>query len=531
MTLTRCAVALAAAAMLSLAACGGGGGGKPAHVATQDEAPAEAERQDEAAKVKARADIRAAEAAVAQAERRRRSAEHDRIAEEAVNSPLAEALGQKVDTSALLERARALEAEADEALARAKRRLAEAKAALEHAERDRADPVTTAPDPVIPGVMRTLANPAALDPLPAFRSVELPDATSERPFRYSREIPARPAVEIRSHIRSGPTDIVPMMRRAAHVWTRRIIGVKKTYSHAVHDEPGVGGWFRVDLRDGACVSGRGTACSSHTGRFVEITPLGRRAMGTHSLTTTGFGFLAHEFGHIVAHFDPSNSDDPAHSSCEGGSLMCKAQGEPITMVPVEQDFDNIRHHYDLTDHVSDHETFGIWAALPGAGLRGFGVEVTRTLSVSERSGAWDNLARDYIKDTLNIAASVDGTMSDGPSKGLRGTATWNGDLIAVDTTRLHPVLGDAQLTMELSRLARLRADFSGLHRTDGEGMRHREADLGYDLTRQGKVWLDASGSATAGFYASDGDPAGAVAGTLDDRDRALIGAFGALRDF
>ena len=517
MTLTRCAAAvLAAAAMLSFAACGGGGGGKPAHVATQDEAPAEAERQNEAAKVKARDAVRAAEAAVAQAERRKLSAEHDRIAEEVANSPLADALGQKVDTSELLKHARERELEAGEALARAKRRLAEAKAALEHAERDRADPVTTAPDPVIPGVVRTLANPAALDPLPAFRSVALPDATDEQSFRYRRAIPDRPAVLIISSVAEPTGDLVPMMRRAAHLWVRRITGA--------------GGVIQVELRDGDCggVVGSG-GCAEYQGGFVAITPLGRAVMEPQT-TTEGFHILAHEFGHELGHYDPSNPDDPGHSACSSGGVMCRAALDSSTMIPVEHDFDNIRHLYDLTDHVSDHETFGIWAELPGeAGLRGFGVEVTRTLAAPESSGSWGNLARDYIKDTLNIAASVDGIMSDGPSEGLRGTATWNGDIIAVDTTRLHPVLGDAQLTMELSRLESLRADFRGLHRTDGEGMLHQEADLGYDLTRQGKTWADPSGAVAAGFYRVGSDPAGAAAGTLDDRDRALIGAFGAKR--
>ena len=262
---------------------------------------------------------------------------------------------------------------------------------------------------------------------------------------------------------------------------------------------------------------------------VEITLIGRRAM--EPLTTTeGFHLFAHEFGHILNHNDPSNSDDPIHSRCSAGGVMCRASLDSSTMIPVEHDFDNIRHRYDVTDHVSDHESFGIWAALPGeAGLRGFGVEVVRTLAAPELSGSWGDLARDHIKDTLNIAGRVDGTMSDGPPDGLRGTATWNGDLIAVDTSRLHPVLGNAQLTMELSRLESLRADFRRLHRTDGAGVRHQEPDLGYDLMRQGKVWLDASGSAAAGFYRVGSDPAGAVAGTLDDRSRALIGAFGAKR--
>ena len=252
-----------------------------------------------------------------------------------------------------------------------------------------------------------------------------------------------------------------------------------------------------------------------------------------SLTTTGvYNILAHEFGHILNHRDPSRlPDKPWHSLCAVGGMMCA--GVTKRMIPTEHDFKNIRHRYDVTDasKASDHESFGIWATLPGeARLGGFGVEVTRTLVVDPTSDELSDPASDYIEDTLGIAARVYGTMSDGPPDGLRGTATWNGDLIAVDTSRRHPVLGDAQLTMELSRRDSMRADFRGLHRTDGEGMRHPEPDLGYDLTQQGKTWVDASDSVAAGFYAVGSDPAGAVAGTLDDRDRALIGAFGALRE-
>ena len=69
---------------------------------------------------------------------------------------------------------------------------------------------------------RTMPNPEALDPLPAFRSVEFPDADSGRSFVYSREIPARPAVAITSSVAGPPGDLIPMMRRAAHLWVRRI---------------------------------------------------------------------------------------------------------------------------------------------------------------------------------------------------------------------------------------------------------------------------------------------------------------------
>ena len=124
---------------------------------------------------------------------------------------------------------------------------------------------------------------------------------------------------------------------------------------------------------------------------------------------------------------------------------------------------------------------------------------------------------------------IDGTASSGPVAGM-GTATWSGDLIAVDTMHFQPVLGEAYLSMDLSNVDMLEARFTDVQRTDDTGMRHNIADFGYTLMKSRSTYLDEQGIIDASFYAVGADKIGAVAGKLDDNSRSLIGAYGAVRD-
>ena len=195
--------------------------------------------------------------------------------------------------------------------------------------------------------------------------------------------------------------------------------------------------------------------------------------------------------------------------------MCWGWGVMVPATPSKRDFDNIRHHYDVGPE-TDHERFGIWAEVLGenSDLKGFGVQVTRTLRVEGATDEWHSPAEDFITDQVLIETMVQGTASNGPQPGM-GTATWSGDLIAVDTTRFQPVLGAANLSMDLENIESLDASFTGLHRTDDDGMTHNVPDLAYTLDKTGTTWVD---------------PRGAVAGRLDDAAQNLMGAFGALRD-
>ena len=111
-----------------------------------------------------------------------------------------------------------------------------------------------------------------------------------------------------------------------------------------------------------------------------------------------------------------------------------------------------------------------------------------------------------------------------------GVATWNGDLIAVETTHFQPVLGAAHLTMSLEAIDSLNASFTDLRRTDDAGMAHSLPNLAYTLQQTGTTWADTRGAVDAKFFAVGADPGGAVAGTLNDTEQSLMGAFGALRD-
>ena len=155
--------------------------------------------------------------------------------------------------------------------------------------------------------------------------------------------------------------------------------------------------------------------------------------------------------------------------------------------------------------------------------------MTRTLRVERATDIWDPVASGYIGDQISIEARVNGTRSDGPTAGM-GTVSWSGDLIAVDTTRFQPVLGSADLSMDLENIDVLDAAFTDLLRTDNAGMTHAVSNLAYTLERTEDTWADSNGAVLASLYAVDEDPSGAVAGTLDDERRNLMGAFGALRD-
>ena len=394
------------------------------------------------------------------------------------------------------------------------------------------------------------ANPDAIDPLPSFRAASLPSSSR---FAYRHEVPTgSPGITVTPYIAPGtivPDDLIPMMYRAAELWTRRIEGIREHDSPYYHLELSEDGVLEVDLvvgfRQPGCRADA-FACATHYSD-PQVAPPSRDNNGHNpavmlstkflgelvrngQLTIGGFRVLAHEFGHMVDFMDQTNSEDVYHSNCSSGAIMCELWQRNVPAVPVERDFDGIRHHYDLRAD-TDHKVFGMWADVSEANsdLQHFGVQVTRTLRVARATDTWDSLASGFIGDQVLIEAAVEGTRSHGPVAGM-GTASWSGDLIAVDTTLFQPVLGDANLSMNLEVIDSLDASFTDLHRTDETGMTHGLASLAYTLERTGNTWADSNGAVLASFYAVDADPGGAVAGTLDDTAQSLMGAFGALRD-
>lgn len=400
----------------------------------------------------------------------------------------------------------------------------------------------------LPRRPETFGNPVAHDPLPSFRSARLP---AESSFTYRRTVPNGLALDMDVYTNPDadvPPDTVAMMRRAAKVWTRRIAGVREPggdHQSYPHDEPGADGWVRMDLLVGYAVQSRcQRACANHHGDDLLL-PENRTHGGEQPVisltegflanylhddrayvTIGGFRVLAHEFGHILDHQDPSNEDHPEHGNCDSGAIMCDRWETDVPAVPAERDFEHIRHHYDVMP-ATDHETFGIWATADGTDIERFGLRVVRTLAVERAENRRDEAASDFMRDSVHVEAGVFGTLGPGPVTAT-GTATWTGDVIAVDTSVFRPVLGDAALMMDLSDTSRLDASFTELHRTEDSGATMSLPSRTYTLMRDGNVWAAPRDSVTAGFYAVGEDAAGAVAGTIDDG--ALIGAFGAVRE-
>ena len=88
-------------------------------------------------------------------------------------------------------------------------------------------PPETMPTIKVPMDSITRAKPDARDPLPSFRALSVP--TSSR-FDYRREVPSGGmALKINQYTAPGtdmPADLIPMMHRAAKVWTMRVEGVR-----------------------------------------------------------------------------------------------------------------------------------------------------------------------------------------------------------------------------------------------------------------------------------------------------------------
>ena len=109
-------------------------------------------------------------------------------------------------------------------------------------------------------------------------------------------------------------------------------------------------------------------------------------------------------------------------------------------------------------------------------------------------------------------------------------ATWSGILPGADSARLGPGAGDATLTAEPDALASIGLALSRLERTSAAGLGHPPAAIGYGLERHGNAWIDAAGRADALFHETESEPAGAVAGSVSDATRDLIGARGGARN-
>ena len=407
-----------------------------------------------------------------------------------------------------------------------------------------------------PSDSRTYENIRAADPLPSFRAVQFPALSK---FDYLRT-PAN-GLDLDMTVYNAPNadipdDLIPTANRAFKLWSRRIDGIPHggvIHQFAdLHREPGRDGKVRIDFVAGYTQeTGCEHACSNHYGDnrllpqdrsdynpvFVLAQDFFYQHINDDKVSVNGFRVLTHEFGHIFDYKAPSGQGaidrgvyQRFHRNCSTEGIMCQHWQDGTPIIPTDQDFDGIRHHYDLKPD-SNFEEFGIWAAVRQADsdLNEFGVKVTRTLIVDPVNRFTQEAANDFIEDRIRIETMIDGTASSGPVTGM-GTATWNGDLIAVDKIYFQPVLGDASLSMDLSNVDRLEARFTDMQRTDDAGMRHDIADTAYTLMKSGSTYVNDQGTIDANFYAVGTDDIGAVAGRMDDATRSLMGVYGAIRN-
>ncbi|MCY4641752.1 MAG: hypothetical protein OXC41_03520 [Gammaproteobacteria bacterium] len=367
-----------------------------------------------------------------------------------------------------------------------------------------------------------------------------------------------------------PDDLMPMMRRAFKVWSRRIDGLIQpgnNHQGASHLEPGTDGKVSIDFIAGYTITtGCNVACTNHSGD-TQFPPEGRSDtqpvfvlaqdyfgdLFGHNyftedgeMTVDGFKVLAHEFGHIFDYqargqgvIDDNGNYVEYHRDCDGEGIMCHRgpyNEELIPVGPAQQDFDGITHHYSLKDP-SDHEVFGIWASVQNANsnLNEFGVRVTRTLTTEQvpaTQASRQQSINNVLEDRIRIESMISGTPSNGPVTGM-GTATWSGDLIAVNTTQFRPVFGEAELSMDLANINLLEASFSNVRMAEDDGSFSASSEtyfFSYTLMRHDTSYIDENGFIDANFYAVGTDDTGAVAGRLDDSTRNLMGAYGAIRE-
>ena len=382
--------------------------------------------------------------------------------------------------------------------------------------------------PAAPSVAdsRTVTNTGAIDPTLAFRAVTVP---TEPGFTVTRTAPSSPVIEFNRHdgpraAELAPTDLDAMVRRAGHLWTRRLTD---------------GGTYPVELYvafpQAEQCPGEVNACAfepssggASDNAGIRL-PDGFLAVGQESadsmLQFGTFGTIVHEVGHALA-FRVATTGR-SHADCAATQVMCGTPTARDPANPNEADFAGL-NNWTVGPPVPDYQDFGLWADVAGTGnLNGFGITVRRTLNV-EDTGRSRDPAADRMTDTIRLQARVDGTASSGPAAGL-GTATWSGIFLGADSRRFEPVTGDATLTADLADLAAIDLTLSGLERTDAAGQEHPLAAIAYELERHGDAWIDADGRADAAFYAVGNDPAGSAAGIVNDAGRELIGAWGGTR--
>ncbi len=195
--------------------------------------------------------------------------------------------------------------------------------------------------------------------------------------------------------------------------------------------------------------------------------------------------------------------------------------------PSELDFaylDDAGYEVLDADAASEPELYG-YGAWGRYSAWGAGVERTIDYESGRVVTADDRLRAGA--DAFGMTPSTDLADAHAP---LQGGITWSGSLIGVDLERpmLPPVLGDAELQVELSTLQGT-AMFDNLTvHIDGASSAFRSTRLEYAIGVSGNSFSDDDGRIRGGFF---GPAHEEMAGVLHDRTAGvnLLGGFGGKR--
>ena len=332
------------------------------------------------------------------------------------------------------------------------------------------------------------------------------------------------------------------VRRAFKVWTRYLESDR-------YGDPY--GEFIVEV-GASCGSNPNTIACAHAGGVLELptmyVPDSTVQLVQGGVSISVFGVLAHEIGHMLGY--DNNRYLPGiqpHASSYTGQLMAPHLGDSKTVTPQYDDLVGVGGFYRYATDPAASDHFGWWAEptnQDNSNLARFGVKVMRTLVVDDDLNgiavAQGIEAEALVSDFIKVSAFVDGIPTPANQVPLRGSARWDGALLAVDTRTFQPVTGIAALVANFDASSSIRATFNDLTAYDGLSEAYtdwREASLSYTLrpVRGSDVWSDGK-SIDARFFAKRAsatapvDNAGLVAGRLNDTRVDITGAYAAGRE-
>ena len=361
--------------------------------------------------------------------------------------------------------------------------------------------------------------------------------------------------------RAADLELEAQVRRAFKLWARHLTGIRG------YDERR---WITiVEVGYANACGGRATtlACVIPVGHLsnpydvpiMEIPASQAALVANANSPITLLATLAHEAGHALGYSHPglgyynpeTGQREKWHAPRYTGQLMAPMSGDSDTIGPQIGDLRGVGHIFTYGTAYNP-EYFGWWIdAPPNSNLRAFGAGVARSFDVAELAGVTGDVSADsrsvtadsVTSDFVKVSSFVDGiptpphVLDDTvlPGHFDLGSASWSGTLLAVDTRDYGPVMGDANLSMNLAS-TRLTARFDDFRAGPDWNTWAGPTSLRYSMTANADgVWYDSFGRVDARFFATQYalggiDPAHTVAGHLDDDRANLLGAYGATRE-